>query len=61
MRPIHEYSSFKFLPENLRKRTYISENRLASPADGRVLAYQYIKKNKVLQIKDSYFTEGSFG
>ena len=59
-RPIHEYSSFNdFFARELKEgaRPIVSEgNRLASPADGRVLAYQYIKKNKVLQIKDSYFT-----
>ncbi len=59
-RPIHEYSSFNdFFARELKEgaRPIVSEgNRLASPADGRVLAYQNIVQDKVLQIKGSYFT-----
>lgn len=58
-RPAHEYSSFNdFFARELREgaRPIIqAEKRLASPADGRVLAYQNIAQDKVLQIKGSYF------
>lgn len=58
-RPAQEYSSFNdFFARELREgaRPIIQdENRLASPVDGRVLAYQNIQQDKVLQIKGSYF------
>ncbi|KYH34699.1 phosphatidylserine decarboxylase proenzyme [Clostridium tepidiprofundi DSM 19306] len=55
----YEYSNFNdFFTRKLKKKSRpISMNveHLISPADGRVLAYENIDKDKVIQVKGSYY------
>ncbi|QZY54149.1 phosphatidylserine decarboxylase [Crassaminicella profunda] len=61
---IGEYKNFNdFFARKLKKESRpipIEKNHLISPADGRVFAYENIRKDQVIQVKGSFYTLEEF-